>query len=293
MKAEKFIHYTPAALEIYHAHDDDTRMPVEGVTEYTYGNLTLILSDDEVEEFEKDTGTILDSDVLNSAQFDKLMAEVQFEDHEKISIAMAQCVAAFGDFDDLPDELDTLCRIGTLTCTSYENDNCPSFMVPGFVPVQDAQMLFVEYLDEAFRGRAYRAPGDPVPKRYTVITCGSDDAHYHGDDLQTALFHLFLKTNVERVALAFVTDLLRRVGANKMRTIAERNRAQKNPNICHTHDFVDANMFMDGAIKVVYGKSPADTGGEGIGVMSDEMYLVWDLAWKKGKEMINERFPAS
>jgi hypothetical protein len=290
MNAEKFIHYTPAAMEIYHAHNDDTRLPVEGVTEYTYGNLTLILSDKEVEEFEEDTGVLLDSDVLNGAQFDKLMAAVEFEDHEKISIAMAQCCAAFGDFDDLPDELDRLCREGKLTCTSYENDNCPSFMEPKQTPVQEAEMLFVEYLDETLRGRAYRAPGDPVPKRYTVITCGTDEAHYHGDDLKAALFQLFLKTNVERMALHFVTDMLRYVGAAKMREIATRNRKELNPSVCHSHDFVDANEVMAEAFKNVVGRDhPVVCGAP----QSDADDLLFEQAWSKAKEMINERFPAN
>lgn len=291
MKADKFTHYTPGAMELTRAHDDDTREPIDGLEEYTYGNITLALTEDERAEFEQDAGITLEDDVLNSIQFEQLLAKVPFEDGEKISVAMAHCVAAFEDFDELPDELDTLCRDGRLSCTSYQNDNCPSFMIAGTEGNEDAQMLFVEYLDTAKRGRAYWKRGEPIPKRFTVITCCTDKALYHGDDLKAALFQLMLKMNTERVALVFVTDLMRRVGAKKMATIAQRNRTQKNPDICHTHDFVDANVFMDDAIKAVYGQSATDTGGEGIGVMSDDMHHVWDLAWSRAKVMIDARFP--
>lgn len=50
-----------------------------------------------------------------------------------------------------------------------------------------------------------------------------------------------------------------------------RNRAEGDPNVCHTHDFCDANMVMAEAFKAVTGRE--------VEVDSDEDCALWSTAW--------------
>ena len=58
--------------------------------------------------------------------------------------------------------------------------------------------------------------------------------------------------------------------AGQMSSVIERNRAETDRNVCHSHDFCDANMTMARAFRLV-GQDPADN-------------ALWDAAWNAAKQ---------
>jgi hypothetical protein len=65
---------------------------------------------------------------------------------------------------------------------------------------------------------------------------------------------------VELLARTFVALLRRDLSEAEFRTVCVRNaqRTETNGYVCHSHDFIDANMTMDEAFTVALGYSPLD-----------------------------------
>lgn len=80
---------------------------------------------------------------------------------------------------------------------------------------------------------------------------------------------------VTAIATAFATRLMREVGPLKMAEIARLNAAEGNPNVCHSHDFCDANMPMSEAFEDVTGREPDPS--------SDADARLWDAAWAQAR----------
>jgi len=75
---------------------------------------------------------------------------------------------------------------------------------------------------------------------------------------------------VAKVAKRFC-QLIRAELGNKMQDVVDRNRVESNRNVCHTHDFCDANMVMAEAMRAV-----------GILHPSDEQEI-WNSSWDLAK----------
>lgn len=77
--------------------------------------------------------------------------------------------------------------------------------------------------------------------------------------------------NPEQVAREFAEVLKTWLTAEQMETVVARNRAEPNANVCHSHDFVDANMAMS----EVFEK-------HGIDVCSsmETSTPIWNAAWQ-------------
>ena len=75
------------------------------------------------------------------------------------------------------------------------------------------------------------------------------------------------------VALAEAFDHLLRteIGKAKYREVLARNAAEPDAGICHSHDFCDANMMMDGAFRVVLQRGPD--------IDDDADLTLWTDAW--------------
>lgn len=58
-------------------------------------------------------------------------------------------------------------------------------------------------------------------------------------------------TTVERLAAAFAGVLKEWLTDAEWKAVARRNAAEPDPNVCHSHDFCDANMAMDEAFTIV------------------------------------------
>ncbi len=66
-----------------------------------------------------------------------------------------------------------------------------------------------------------------------------------------------------------------------MGKVISRNRREVVcPDCCHSHDFCDANVFMDKAFIKVIGKSAATQEF----LNDDKMLDLWDSAWTKAKK---------
>lgn len=79
----------------------------------------------------------------------------------------------------------------------------------------------------------------------------------------------------ETLARAFSEVLSEWLTPEQRAQVVERNKAQSNPSICHSHDFCDANMAMDQAWK--------QTQGREVDMQSDEDLALWDAAWEIAK----------
>lgn len=81
------------------------------------------------------------------------------------------------------------------------------------------------------------------------------------------------------IAQAFISGLREKIPP-RFGLICTLNRDEKDPNICHSHDFIDANMIMAAAITQV-------TGFE-VDVQDDAHRAVWNASWDMAKQdMLN------
>ena len=66
-----------------------------------------------------------------------------------------------------------------------------------------------------------------------------------------------------------------------MRIVLDRNAAQDNPDVCHSHDFCDANMVMQIAAKNLGYAENFDTADTEDRV--DDCCNLWNAAWNEAK----------
>ncbi len=91
-----------------------------------------------------------------------------------------------------------------------------------------------------------------------------------------------------RLALTFTALLHARLGPRQMATVVRRN-FRAGDDTCASHDFCDANVYMDEAFELVTGAAATDSGGERPdtarqdGCMSDAAADLWNAAWTTAK----------
>ena len=85
-----------------------------------------------------------------------------------------------------------------------------------------------------------------------------------------------------RIARSFCEVIRKHLTPDEIKEAIVRNRAQTDPNVCHTHDFCDANMAMEEAVENSGLKTPCDIGNGNKGW--EECCEAWGLAWDKAKE---------
>jgi hypothetical protein len=81
---------------------------------------------------------------------------------------------------------------------------------------------------------------------------------------------------VESLALEFSQALPAYLTPEQMVEIVLRNRSETYPNICHSHDFCDANMFLH-EVFMKHGMDPADEG------RMDRWGELWNRTWNLAK----------
>lgn len=86
-----------------------------------------------------------------------------------------------------------------------------------------------------------------------------------------------------RIAAAFRRGLLADIGASPLREADERNNAETDPRVCHTHDYCDANEYMADAFAEVMGR-PID-------LQSSADGAVWMDAWQAFKAEGRRLYP--
>ncbi len=81
--------------------------------------------------------------------------------------------------------------------------------------------------------------------------------------------------NADKLAREFIDQLRSDLTDEQMDEIAARNKAEQNPNVCHSHDFTDANEYMHDAWVEVF---PGIEWHE-----IDQCNALWGAAWELAK----------
>lgn len=89
-----------------------------------------------------------------------------------------------------------------------------------------------------------------------------------------------IESQAAQVARAFSLILRQSIG-DRIQDVIARNRAETRPDVCHSHDFTDANDAMESAfhatgIPVHFTDSPADD--------FERFCTVWNRAWVIAKQ---------
>lgn len=79
------------------------------------------------------------------------------------------------------------------------------------------------------------------------------------------------------IALAFLSDLQKAVPF-RYAECCVLNRKEVDPNICHSHDFIDANMIMAAAMKRVTGVD--------VDVQNEAQRATWNTSWNTAKKVM-------
>ncbi len=82
------------------------------------------------------------------------------------------------------------------------------------------------------------------------------------------------KTATLRVAAAFSVGMREQLTAEQLDDINMRNRGEKDPNVCHSHDYCDANIVMDEAFEAC---------GLDFDSNDDSHIKLWNEAWSIAK----------
>jgi len=90
---------------------------------------------------------------------------------------------------------------------------------------------------------------------------------------------------VDRLANNFIEVIREWLTPEQCREVDQRNRAEVDANICHTHDFMDANQAMEQAYVNMWGEEP-DLSAEGV---MDDWGDAWMLAKARGFEWLHTK----
>ena len=83
------------------------------------------------------------------------------------------------------------------------------------------------------------------------------------------------RTVAQRIARSFSRRLLAYLGPSRMGKVRARNRRETDTQCCQSHDFCDANVFMDEAFRSVTGRA--------MKIQSDRDGAIWSAAWHCAK----------
>lgn len=80
----------------------------------------------------------------------------------------------------------------------------------------------------------------------------------------------------EQLAKEFSDGLKRILSSTEIAEVVRRNRVETSPNICHSHDFCDANMVLH-EVFMNHRMDIADEGGR------ERWGSIWDTSWNLAK----------
>ncbi len=108
-----------------------------------------------------------------------------------------------------------------------------------------------------------------------LVLRGLATEHQYGTALPVFRPTDYGRTLAERIGRRFSEELTSWLTPDEMALVNQRNRAEANVNICHSHDVCDANMAMDVAWREVIGRS--------VDATSDADATLWGEAWDWAK----------
>lgn len=90
---------------------------------------------------------------------------------------------------------------------------------------------------------------------------------------------------VEQLAREFSRQLWAEIGSTKMKQVIQLNANEKNPSVCHSHDFCDANMVMlaAGSALKFWSEFSFDWEGPQVKLMNEGWALAKVLNFPSGK----------
>ena len=80
---------------------------------------------------------------------------------------------------------------------------------------------------------------------------------------------------VEALRREFVRQLRLVLTPHELASVIQRNRDERDPRICHTHDYCDPNQVMVDALETL--------GVEESRCMDDDVMILFDRAWNSAK----------
>ena len=84
----------------------------------------------------------------------------------------------------------------------------------------------------------------------------------------------------KEVARNFCVLMRKAIGPHMLARVVNLNSAESSPNVCHTHDYCDANMVMEAAMHEAGVETDTETEGDG----GDRPWFpVWNAAWDMAK----------
>lgn len=83
---------------------------------------------------------------------------------------------------------------------------------------------------------------------------------------------------VEKVAMRFIEQLISELEPHEIGEVVELNFWEENPDVCHSHDFTDANELMCNAFE--------DATGTRFFQNDKEHQRIWNLAWQCAKRKL-------
>lgn len=144
-------------------------------------------------------------------------------------------------------------------------------ILPDFQDKGDDEFHWVVLADEE-KGRVDICHVDialQIKPRYTVASNQIRLRHPDGEGIEEA-------ADPHTLALEFSASLRARLSPEEMKLVISRNGAETHPNICHSHDFCDANAVLL-EIFLAHGMDPADEGG------MERWGDLWDKTWTLAK----------
>lgn len=82
-------------------------------------------------------------------------------------------------------------------------------------------------------------------------------------------------SNIAALASKFCERMREALSAEEFATMVSRNKAEPHKDICHSHDFVDANEMMADAFRLTEGRE--------VDLQSDDDTSLWNAAWNRAK----------
>ena len=87
---------------------------------------------------------------------------------------------------------------------------------------------------------------------------------------------------IDSLAMEFCEELRATLAPEQMENVVSLNAAEANPNVCHSHDFCDANIVLNDVF-LRHGMDAADEGG--MDRWGDLWNQTWNLAKSRGFRM--------
>lgn len=125
-------------------------------------------------------------------------------------------------------------------------------------------------------------------KEWLALQLAREKAHPNSDGVYsgsppppaTTELHLAEPFRTPAIARVFAGRIGAELGYGILREIDARNADEANPDVCHSHDFCDANDYMHAAFMEVTGQSPTHT----LPTMSEVEHAAWSAAWDYTKK---------